>query len=80
MRTRWREYVPSACSRYSYSSLWLVTLMYLGLNSMNGLIDSTSSSFVSPFSGGTISSEGKGLPPLASISLIFIRFPLLCLF
>ena len=70
--TRCFEYVPSGFPRYSYSSLWQVTLMYFGLNSMKGLIDSISSCLVSPFSGGTISNEGKACPPFASISLIFI--------
>ena len=48
-------------------------MMYFGLNSMKGRIDSISSALVKPFSGGTISSEGKACPPFFSISLIFIR-------
>ena len=56
----------------SYSSLWHVTLMYRGLNSMNGFTDSTSSRLVMPFIGGTISSDGKGFELPFSMSLIFI--------
>ena len=72
LRRRWRLNVPSASSRYSNSSLWLVTFMYFGLNSMNGAMLSKSSSFVIPLSGGTISIEGYAFLLAANISDIFI--------
>ena len=74
LRTRCLLKLPSLSSRYSYSSLWLVTLMYFGLNSMNGAMLSRSSSFVMPLRGGTISSDGKAFVLPASISVTFIVY------
>ena len=72
LRTRWRLKLPSASCLYSNSSLWLVTLIYLGLNSMKGAMLSRSSSLVSPLSGGTISKDGNALLLVAKISDTFI--------
>ena len=72
LRMRWRLNVPSASSRNSNSSLWLVTFMYFGLNSMKGAMLSRSSFLVMPLSGGTISSEGYAFVLFANISEIFI--------
>jgi hypothetical protein len=46
--------------------------MYLGLNSINGAMLSSSSSLVMPLSGGTISIEGKAFVLVANISETFM--------
>ena len=74
MRTSARRNDPSACGRNSNSSLWVVTFTNGGLNSMNGRMESSSSAFVTPFSGGTISIDGYGLSAPFSICEIFITY------
>ena len=72
LRMSLRLKLPSGSSVYSYSSLWLVTLIYLGLNSMNGAMLSMSSFLVMPLSGGTISSDGNAFLLSANISDTFM--------
>ena len=52
----------------------LLTFMYFGQKSMNGLTESVSSFAVMPFRGGTISREGKGFLLSLRMSLIFISY------
>ena len=72
LRTSFRVKLPSDCSVYSNSSLWLVTFMYFGLNSINGAMLSRSSFLVMPLRGGTISNDGNVFLLSANISETFI--------